>query len=124
MGRTRFYSPSSFDEVPASDTGHDLKSYRAVTFSASAAAITAAVAPGIKLQDSPDGTTWTDVAATYQNGTFDKTLAGTSAKNQFVDYVPQQRYVRVQPSTGVTVLLIGPRHFDPEPQFPIVTPGY
>ena len=48
-----------------------------------------------KLQDSPDNSTWTDVAAGNQIGTFTAvTSAGGANKIQRMAYVGTQRYVR------------------------------
>lgn len=48
-----------------------------------------------KLQDSPDNSTWTDVAATYLQGSFTPiTSAGQQNAVQKVGYLGLQRYVR------------------------------
>jgi hypothetical protein len=57
-----------------------------------------------KLQDSPDNSTWTDVAAVYLQGAF-TTIAGTGQQNalQKVGYLGIQRYVRaVSTVSGTT----------------------
>jgi hypothetical protein len=48
-----------------------------------------------KIQDSPDNTTWTDVAATYLQGSF-TAISGSGQQNavQKVGYLGLQRYVR------------------------------
>ncbi len=53
-----------------------------------------------KLQDSPDGTTWTDVAAANLAGTLTNLASNT---DQAVSYVGTQRYVRaVVVTSGAT----------------------
>lgn len=57
-----------------------------------------------KLQDSPDNTNWTDVAATYLQGSF-TAIAGTGQQNavQKVGYLGNQRYVKaVDTVSGAT----------------------
>lgn len=57
-----------------------------------------------KLQDSPDGSTWTDVASTYLQGSF-TAISGTGQQNavQKVGYLGTQQYVRaVDTVSGAT----------------------
>ena len=56
------------------------------------------------LQDSPDGTTWTNVAATLQNGSFAAVASAGGANTvQAVSYLGGARYLRVvMTSTGTT----------------------
>lgn len=80
----------------------DTNGYGHVTFVLHPAAITDGTFTP-KLQDSPDASTWTDVDATYQDGTFAVLASNTL---QRVAYIGAQRYVRLvvtasgSPSTG------------------------
>ena|SRR5579859_938191 len=75
-----------------------------------------------KLQDSPDNSTWTDVATTYLQGSF-TAISGTGQQNkaQKVGYLGTQRYVRaVDTVSGATtgaiyglVWIVGGAHYLP-----------
>lgn len=70
-------------------------------------------------EDSPDGTTWTNIAAGYLSGSFANATSSADDRIQEVGYLGSQRYVRCNvtvsgsPSTGgpisVTVIKGAPR---------------
>lgn len=70
-------------------------------------------------EDSPDGTTWTNVAAGYLSGSFTNATSSADDTVQEVGYLGSQRYIRCNvtvtgsPSTGgpisVTVIKGAPR---------------
>jgi len=75
-------------------TAIDLQEYESATVELSVGAWTDGTHTP-KLQDSPDNSTWTDVAAGNLLGTF-SAIAGTNAQNavQLVGYIGAQRYIR------------------------------
>lgn len=100
-------------------SGVDLAGFESVAVILSAGVITDGTHTP-KLQDSPDNSTWTDVAAANQSGTLTALTSGAGGSaNQEVGYLGTQRYLRFvmtvtgSPSTGgvyaVNVIKAGAR---------------
>lgn len=93
----------------ANGTAVDLQPYNACTFVFLPVSWTDGTHT-FKLQDSPDNSTWTDVAASLLDGVAPAvSSSGTAAVITRVGYIGQQRYVRAvctitgSPATGAVV---------------------
>lgn len=114
MAYTRMLSQDVSDTIVMDATnGVDTSVCRAISFSATSAAVVAA-SSGFTYEHSDNRSSWTAVDPMYLYSPFDAVLAAANPKTQYMDYIPQKRYVRVTPATGVNALLRGPRHFENE----------
>lgn len=78
----------------ANGTGVDLQNFMAAAVIVSIGAITDGTHT-LKLQDSPDNSTFTDVAAANLSGSFTALTSGSTAgTTQEVSYLGNQRYIR------------------------------